>query len=227
MKRWLLLGVLALIGCKDVRIDSGVDARFLHEPSALFAALPVPTKPLLPAGVGSHWTYRLVEGESGIEEQVVTQHLPSGAITIEGRRVGQQAHLEFYQSTPEGIFQVGAGGKERLMMSPPIPLLRFPAATEKLADWQGGITIPSGSVPGRAWSLVRGMEKVTVPAGTFTAYRTDTTLEANINSQLSLFLTSRWFAPGVGIVKTRYVIRQIGQREQRFARELVRYKLMP
>lgn len=85
--------------------------------------------------------------------------------------------------------------------------------------------MPKGMVPGRAWSGLQGLEKVTVPAGTFTAYRVNTTLEASIDGNLSLFTTSRWFVPGVGIVRTRYTVRQAGLPEKEFRRELVRYKI--
>jgi len=227
MRPALLLTLLVMVGCKDVRIDSGSDSKFLHTPEALFAPLPAPEKTLLPQGVGSHWTYRLTGAETGTEEQLLTERRADGTVKIEGRRVGRPVHVEFYLSTPQGVSLAGAGEKDLLMMTPPLPIFQLPFDADKTLEWQGGISVPKGSVPGRGWSLVRGQETVTVPAGTFLAYRTDTTLEANVSGQLALFLTSRWFAPGVGIVKTRYVIRQVGQAEQQFARELVRYKLTP
>lgn len=221
----LLSLISCLSGCKDVRVDAGTDARFLHQPEELFAPVAQPKKPLFPLKVGTKWKMELTEQGKTIEEQTLLGKRAISGVECQIlgiRREGGGYREEYFVVNDKGIYQVGGGGAERITMKPPLPILTFPLELGKSIEWQGGITVPKGMVPGRAWSRLRGVERVKVPAGVFDAYRTDTALEANINGRIAVFMTARWFVPGKGIVKTRYLIRQAGQPPKEFQRELVR-----
>lgn len=221
---------VSLTGCKDVRIDAGTDMKFLHAPEELFVAIVAPTKPLFPDKTGTKWTSKMTSKDIETDEQtLVGKRMVSGVecLVIASIRNIRELREEMYVLNAKGIYQRGARGKEMFTMQPPIPILTFPLEAGKVIEWQGGISFPKGMVPGRAWSSVRGIEKIKVPAGSFDAYRTDTTLEANIDNRLTLFATTRWFVPGIGIAKTRYSVRSAGQPELEFRRELVRYTPAP
>ena len=214
-------------GCKDVRVDAGTDATFLHTPEELFAPVKESDKPLFPDQGGNKWTIRLMDSESGNEVQtLIGKRMISGieCQVFRSARDGRAYREEYYISNKSGIYQLGGGAGDQVIMVPPVPILTYPLELGKTVEWQGGISVPKGKVPARAWSRFRGTEAIKVPAGSFKAYRTDTALEANISGRLTVFTTARWFVPDIGIVKTRYVIRQAGQPTKEFRRELVRYE---
>ena len=227
----LVLGSLLLpAGCKNARIASGSDDAFIHTPQELNAPPPALEKTLFPSTIGSKWVYRLAEGESGREEITVTGTRPvSGttAIVLTSKRLGQPDREELYEITEDQIKQISAGGQDRVDLKPPMPLLQAPLAFDAVASWQGGVAMRGSLVPSTSKSRLRSVETVTVPAGSYLTYRVDTNLEAQLKEGVAHFWTTRWFAPGIGPVKIRYIVNAPGQPEHAFLKELVRSDIKP
>lgn len=227
----LALGLLLLpLGCKNVRVASGSDDKFIHTPQELSAPPPSLEKTLFPSTIGSKWVYRLAEGETGREEIMVTGTRQINGITavvLSSKRVGQQDREELYEITEEQIKQISAGGQDKVALKPAMPLIQAPLAFDAVVSWQGGVAMRGSLVPSTAKSRLRSVEQVVVPAGTYTTYRVDTNLEAQLKEGPARFWTTRWFAPGIGPVKIRYIVLAPGQPEHAFVKELVSYDIKP
>ncbi|WP_395089175.1 hypothetical protein [Armatimonas sp.] len=215
-------------GCKDLRIATGSDDSFIHLPQELTATPVPPAQPLLPTSPNSHWTYRLTNEENGIEEvTVLPSRLIDGqtALVLSGKRKGAPDREELFYVTNNEIAQFSAGAAEKVTLKPPMPILRFPLKFDETLSWQGGVSLRGALVPSRSKSRLRCVEKIKVPAGTFTAYRVDTILETRLTDGLAHFWVTRWFAPGVGVVRTRYLVKAPGQAERVFTKDLLKYKI--
>lgn len=233
MRRLSVIGLVALIGlfgCKDVRVASGVDDKFIHLPEEIDATPPPLEKPLFPSTVGSRWVYRLADGDTGKEEVTVTgKRVADGvtAVVFASKRLGQADREELYQITEEEINQISAGTLDKVILKPPMPLIHAPLSFTEGSSWQGGVLMRGSLLPSQAKSRLRAFEQVTVPAGTFFAYRVETDLEAQLQGGAAHFATTRWFAPGIGPVKLRYFVQAPGQANQAFVKELVSFDIKP
>ena len=218
-----------LVGCKNFRLASGEDDHFIHLPEEINATPPPPTKPLLPATIGNTWVYQIVNAETGQEKTTVTPpRIINGISTVVLRNTqsGQAPREDLFQITSTTLSHVSSsGGNTTVNLKPPMPLVRFPLTLKDPIEWQGGVMIGSGLVPSHGRSQLREMEQVTVPAGTFMAYRVDSALNTQLREGTSTFWTTRWFAEGVGIVKTRYMAHTPNQPDRVFSKELVSYTL--
>ncbi len=215
-------------GCKNVRIATGSDDKFIHLPQELTATPIPPAQPLLPTSPGSRWTYRLTNDENGIEEVTV---LPSRqiegqtALVLGCKRKGTLDREELFYITDKEIAQFSAGAGEKVILKPPMPILRFPLKFDETVSWQGGVSLRGALVPSQSKSRLRCIEKIKVPLGTFTSYRVDTILETRLAEGLARFWVTRWLAPGIGVVRTRYIVKSPGQAERVFTKELLKYKI--
>lgn len=231
MKNTLWIVCLLLLfasGCKNLRIATGTDDRFIHLPQELTATPPPPARPLMPTTPGSRWTYRLDKDETGLEHVKVLPPRTIGGQTVlvlSGERAGNPTREELFHVTDTEIAQISAGAAERVVLKPPLPLLRFPLKFDETVTWQGGVSLRGAFVPSQAKSRLRCLEKITVPAGPFSAYRVDTVLETRLSDGFAQFWTTRWFAPGVGMVRTRYIVKTPQQPERVFTKDLIAYKI--
>ncbi len=231
----LTLVVLSLLtGCKNLRISSGEDDSYIHLPEELKASPPPPSKSLLPATVGNSWTYQLSTGEGREEKSTVaTPRIINGVSTVvilntvtDSNTPKAPPREELFQITKTQISHISSsGGADKVTLKPPMVVIRFPMNYDDPLEWQGGVLLRNSLVPSRGRSFLRVVESVTVPAGTFTAYRVDSVLETQLREGTSIFWTTRWFAPGVGIVKTRYFIHTPGQTDRAFNKLLLRYSV--
>lgn len=233
MRRLSLLALVTLVGllgCKDVRVASGIDDKFIHLPEEIDATPPPLEKPLFPSTVGSRWVYRLADGDTGKEEVTVTgTRVVEGvtAVVFASKRLGQADREELYQITEEEINQISAGTLDKVSLKPPMPVLHAPLSFTEGTSWQGGVLMRGALLPSQAKSRLRAFETVTVPSGTYSAYRIETNLEAQLQGGAAHFATTRWFVPGIGPVKLRYIVQAPGQADQAFVKELVSYKIVP
>jgi DUF3108-like len=186
-------------------------------PVVLFAALgtatPVPTHlmkpvPYHPTAVGTKWVYE----DDGAD---TSTYAVSDAAAGAGGTVVTVVEVVDGRACPWQKVLVSAAGITRIELfgtplDPPDALLRLPA---KAGDsWE---TEAIGKVGGR-WDPIRRqreeditlvgkrtagkVERVVVPAGTFTAIRVES--EVAINGRARR--TTNWYAPGVGLVKLAY-----------------------
>lgn len=210
---------LASSGCHESADEKGDDDAFLRtKPSQTQPLDYEAASSLLPLKQGNWWEYQVqkttvkdgktVNASPYRERGVVSGPVVMGAtqgmgITFTGNTQGTRT--EVYASNAEGVFVLGAtqakGNTTRLTMSSPLPLLRYPTKTGDYTSWDGRLNFESYTSPGNACSRVTAWEPVKTPAGTFPAWRIDTAFAANINGKLLQEINSRWFVPGVGLVR--------------------------
>ena len=226
----LLLCVLPLLAsCKNVRIASGADNNFIHLPEEINTPPALPEKTLFPTPLGGYWIYRLVNTK-GEQEKVVVQPSRivegSEAVVFASAQASGPPREELFKITEKKLTHISSsGGKDKVTLKPPMPLLQFPLNFDKSIAWQGGVLLQGALVPSKGHSRLKAIEKVTVPAGTFTTYRVESILETTIPGGANTYWTTRWFAPGVGLVKVRYIVHTTNQPDQLFLKELTSYKL--
>jgi hypothetical protein len=184
--------------------------------AALAAAqAPAPTRAsAAPAGasapeihVDDTWTYRILDGYTHETQGEVTQRVvevgESEIVTQLRSTKSDKPRLRYF-SRDWNIIDAG-----ELKYDPYFPEYKFPLAVGM--SWNGNFT--SSGNDGNAYSgylraKVAALEKTTVPAGTFDAYRIDIELETrseNANSILTEAQITTWYAPAV----RRFVRRQV------------------
>jgi hypothetical protein len=226
----LFFVALLASGCKDVRVANDQDSRFLHSPEDLSAPVIAPKESLFPIQKGMLWR---MTGPDGPEEYVMVGPEALSGSTLPGYRIevrhtGAAVRSETYATTSDGtICQAITGGADKIVMAPPMPITA-PLAADKATEWQGNLTFKGQTVPSRAWTRLRGMESVKTAAGTFDAYRFDVLLSTSIGGSQATFPTTRWFVPGIGMVKTTYRLQIPDENKQlvwrEFTKELQSYK---
>ncbi|MCX6366324.1 MAG: hypothetical protein NTX57_06385 [Armatimonadetes bacterium] len=222
----LMCFIPLLTSCKNVRIASGADDSFIHLPDEINTKPTPPKKSLFPTPVGGYWIYRLVNTKGEQEKVVVQPSRGAETAVLASAQISGKPREELFKITPQEITHLSSsGGNDKVTMKPPMPLLQFPLNFDKSITWQGGVLLRDSLVPSKGHSRLKAIEKVTVPRGTFTAYRVDSILETTTSGGTSTYWTTRWFAPGVGMVKVRYIVHNPNQPDQLFLKELIDYKL--
>jgi hypothetical protein len=225
-------GFVCLAGCRTVGADGGPDMAFVRTPDAERETAPALTDAvglLFPAGSSRRWEMAVAvrqmprePGAPGADEPQVVQQMTEqirvgppkavggvrNATTLEMRRNGSASvyREESYVVAGGSIKLVAAGGDDKMVMSPPMPLVDTKQPQCREFKWRGSILFKGAEAPATAYSRIGPKEKVTTPAGTFDAYRVDTALTTIIEGRSITFPASRWFSPGVGIVKQRFRI---------------------
>jgi len=225
-----LIPFAALSGCRTIGADGGPDMAYIRTPDTSRDAEPAvnsgtPLELLFPVGSSRRWDMAVTvvtqkQNDLGETEQKVVQRMTEqirigapkaigkvkDAIRLEMRKNGSSIPYreEAYQVDRYGIKLVAAGGNDKMVMSPPMPLLNMKEPQCQEFKWTGTILFQGAEAPARAYTRIGPQEKVVTPAGTFDAYRVDTSLTTIIEGRSVTFPASRWFAPGFGIVKQRF-----------------------
>lgn len=97
-------------------------------------------------------------------------------------------------------------GKMDKALDPPIPLMEFPLKTGKKWSWTGSFKFMLKSFTFTTQSEVLAKEKVKVPAGNYEAFKVRT---KRLVSNRLLGEETRWYAPGVGLVKSENISHKI------------------
>lgn len=194
---WL---ALTLIGCRD-QGDRGEELSYVrgnpddYEPEGKLSG------DLLPLTPGTLWQYKTVDdkGKTGTEELVA---LPGGVLEL--RVKGKASTRDTYRSGPDGLFVVGIAQPAPMQISPPLPTVVLPIKEGVVTTWQGTVGTEKNTVMASSWTRVTRREKVKTPAGEFLTWRVDmrTTVVGDKGGSL---LVTRWFAPGVGVVRLRSI----------------------
>lgn len=150
-----------------------------------------------PTTVGARWEYKWKKGVTTVVVTSVKVKDEVATVTVEEVLAdGKRAPYETVLVSRAGIWQsVNCGGV--FTHNPPLCWLQNP---HKVGDewafkgWFG----PIGEtwVPASGTITVQAVERVTVPAGTFTAVRVEG--QGNIAGP---WTHKRWYAPGVGLIK--------------------------
>ena len=206
------LCALSLAGCRSDGADGGVDSAFFRTPDLQKEKKSVVKEPmtlLFPVGKERRWELAVRAMDKTTTESVRvdeprTINGVTDATTLTMYQNGKAYRSEIFQVKPETLSLVAAGGDDKMLMSPPMLLLRTKALEGEEYKWEGEITFKGAKAPASAFSRVHSSAEIITPAGKFTAYRVDTSLTTIIEGNAVTFPASRWFVPGVGIVKQMF-----------------------
>lgn len=157
---------------------------------------------ILPLKVGSTWTYQTAQEVDQVTE--VTGKEKVGDVEcfiVERKSFGRMLRREWLAVTDEGVkvHKVQSGKTE---MTVEKPFFRIKHVLKKDDEWTG---YAHASVnPARYFFRVEGQEEVTVPAGSWKAWKIHTKVERGENN---IFEGSEWFVPDVGVVKSDIDVR--------------------
>jgi uncharacterized lipoprotein NlpE involved in copper resistance len=201
----LLLLPLALLGCRN-QADQGEELAYLRMDVSEYDLPPIDTAlPLMPTTPGTRWEYVVThaQGEPTREVTKVISRNGKNAL-IESQEKGVIVSRDGYRIDDRGIWVTSIlNGKTSLPITPPVPLLTFPIQEGKMVTWQGTVGTGATTMAGRAWTRVTRRQKIKTLAGEFLAYRVDMRTDLNGPQRSGALLISRWFAPGVGVVRIR------------------------
>lgn len=215
-KQNVLLGcvvsfALALSGCsREHAHDDGSDESFIRVPGTA-STLSMPSGELLPLQTGARWsmTTRTASRSqnrdvSGAEEIVITGKqaapAPEGVI-MDMRRNGKSYRQEIFLAKSDGLYMSAAGSADKMTITPPLPLVKYPVTDGQTAVWNGILRFKGTAAPGTSYSRVSARETVKTPAGSFPTYRIDTVITTTVEGRQVSFPSTRWLSPRVGIVR--------------------------
>jgi hypothetical protein len=152
------------------------------------------TPDYFPLKPGTKWSYELNQGgkKLKISSQIAKVEETNGKSTavLETTMNGEVASTEHLAATEKGVFRHRVNGIE---LSPPVCFLQYPL--KKGESWETSSTLANEQL--KVKGKVIDSEEVTVPAGTYKAFRVEIeTSAAGLRST-----TTFWFAPDVGVVK--------------------------
>ncbi len=222
----LLLSMLTLAGCnlpsRQVSQSQTPSASSTAAPQLSATPISQCNNEYYPAAVGNTWSYSGTNSAIGTytRDDTVTSSTSDG-FTIQSTEASV-AYTANFSCTADGILsadplQQYAGA---LLSSPNAPV------TVKLTS-NSGLTLPAHISSGDTWQQTAGFdatstdinmsgtfvfnysavgyEQVTVPFGTFTALRVDTTVRVEVTGLRILagtYTVSSWLAPQIGIIKS-------------------------
>ncbi len=208
----LLPLVLIPSGCGSDGPDDGPDMNFFRTPDSEADRKPVIEENvslLFPTGKERLWkmNVRAMDKTSFETVRVDSPRNIGGidnATTLTMYQNGKPYRSEMFQIKKDSLALIAAGGNDKMIMSPPMAILRTQSPPGVEYKWEGEITFKGAKAPATAFSRVHASEEVVTPAGKFKAYRVDTSLTTIIEGRSVTFPASRWFVPGVGIVKQTF-----------------------
>jgi len=216
----LCLLAVTLTGCRDDP-NGGVDHAFIRtgEENASSGATPAPPPApavLFPTAAGRRWEM-MVRAQAGgtgriqAMSETTTATGPATIASVAGKALliqqkGAPSRSELFSVTDKGLSQIAAGGAQKMVMSPPMPLFAAPITAGASLSWEGEIRFMGAKAPGTGFSRVSGKDLVQTPAGKFEAWRIDSILTTLVQGRQVSFPITRWMAPGVGVVKQRYIL---------------------
>lgn len=209
---------LLCVGCLGEAIENkGEDDAFLRvETGSLPTVEYSASQNLFPVRAGDWWDYQVQTAKQGDNGTQTASDPPyrerlvvGGPANVDGRegvrfdtiRRGKRVRSETYAHGPDGLYLLGAGTTETVSMTPPLPILTYPAVEGADTAWDGLLTFAQSNAPGNSHSRMSSQETVKTPAGSFETRRVDTVIDTNLNGQRIIQIESRWLCPGVGVVR--------------------------
>lgn len=166
--------------------------------AVLAPAAPVPPQAknpvyYAPTTVGAKWEY---DGGQVFVVSKVEDRKGTAVVTVEQVVGDRRSPWEVLEASPTGLVKTGCIG-EQLPQSSVLVKLPIRAGDNWAFDSPGSARI--AAIKGTR--TVKGVEKITVPAGTFEAVRVDTEYTLNPATNAQTDSSRAWYAPGVGLVK--------------------------
>jgi hypothetical protein len=241
--------LLLTVGCGEGVRNSGEDDDFIRVPGATVpAAVKTGSGPLLPTKAGSSWRnvisirriagpangnqdpnvddngnpFRKLYEQSTLSAAGFSSAKNSGDIRIDMRQEGQSGsnRSETYTVNKRGIFLSRVTGDLSLTTLPPLPIVSYPLREDEIKVWRGTVRIGNKSYPAEGYSRVGSTEEISLAQGKVQARRVDTIITATVDGRPTSFPMKRWFAPGIGMVRQKFVSGNL-----EITKDLVRYKI--
>jgi hypothetical protein len=178
--------------------------------------------------VGDSWKFRTLDGFTNETQFESTQRIVEvndREIAIELRNLNKDKTVLRYFTREWNIVDSDDGKYD-----PYYPEFKFPLAAG--ATWTEKYTyLPAAGVASSGYvkATVSAQEKVTVPAGTFNAYRIDRDQEVRGNTETAVVTTTHmttWYAPAVRrFVRRDWTVTRDGRVRSKTSMELVEYTL--
>jgi hypothetical protein len=218
--------------CEHVE-NPGTDDAFIRAPGQKPAEIEMPKGALLPMLTGARWVMltqtvtangdKTQKPKQGME--IITVLGPQqvegkSGVAMEFRQGPKTAREEVYLSNDKEVALISAGFADKMSISPPMPLYRFPLKEGDVVQWNGILRFKGKSAPGSAYSRLSGRDKIKTAAGEFATWRVDTVISTNVDGQPITLLSNRWLSPGIGMVKQRWYYGK-----QMILKELREYKV--
>jgi hypothetical protein len=213
--------------CADYRLGKfcGIAAAavFLCVAEAAGAPSPAPD-----VHVGDNWKFRTLDGFTNEIQFEATQRvveINDREIVIELHNLSKDKTALHYFTREWNVVDTGDGKYD-----PYYPEFKFPLAagvtwSEKYT-WISGTGVASS---GYVAAKVSAQEKVTVPAGTFDAYRIDRDQEVRDNNETAMVTKTHmttWYSPAARrFVRREWTVTRDGRVRSKAAMELVEYTL--
>lgn len=227
----LACAICVISGCGlDHAENKGTDNQYIRDQGETSPPITMKDSSLLPDKIGNSWTWDVVTvrrnlTDSGMKEELVSTSEEIATIKasrISDARVGQHevivqtsrgnkpVYEEVYLLTNEEIGVVKPPpspllNNVQLLSTPtPIPLVHLPVVAGKEEIWNGVLKTPTLSLSGTCYSRVTGPDDVKTFAGKWMAWRIDSILATTIEGKTVSFPSTRWFVPGIGLVRQRW-----------------------
>jgi hypothetical protein len=164
---------------------------------------------LFPTGKERQWqTFRASDGKKSTETVRVDSPRKIGnienATTLTMYQNGKPYRSEMFQVKKDSIALVAAGGVDKMVMNPPMVLLRAKSPGGREYKWEGRSRSKAPKLRRRRSARSGGAKTSLPPPGS--SRRTASTRRSRPSStgRPVTFPASRWFYPGVGIVKQTF-----------------------
>jgi hypothetical protein len=215
------LAVLGCAGCRDLR-DGGEEVGLLRDAATFQKSVVLNVDELFPCESGTSWVMQVEAGGQSYKEVIRARPFQRNGrdyCALEHRSQGMGLRIEEYVRTQAGIYAQKIGGAAQLALDPAAPILKKNSILGEIDTWQGTFRFNGRESAGRLWYRATLVESISIPSGKFEALRVDTRIDAVINDNTLSIPFTRWFVPGMGVVKMRF---RIGN--QSFTKNLLRFQ---
>jgi hypothetical protein len=215
--RIVSLGGLAVVGLAVTLGCGGGKGGYQASPSAKIEPATVKggIESLFPLEVGNEWTYtveaRSIQGNqegTGAGEIMLrvakVDQVPEGRkATVELVIDGNVRERQVWLVKPDGIYQVAAGA-EMVQFSSPQPVILMPAEAGQKFTWKGSGILPGGATGASTVDhQIRGSQEVDTDMGRLAGIAVESNSRFRADNSDGVGTTMLWFAPNVGIVRSR------------------------
>ena len=188
--------------------------RFIALSSGFLASLAVAGNPpiaenLFPTTVGSTWEIR--GSATGLAEpidmriSVVKWNPANHQVVLRYTQGAREVQQETYSVTSKEVSRMRSGPGGKGILTPPMPVIKYPFALGKSWKWAGTITQSGGAskqaIHSVATAKYAAIENISTGVGSIKAYRVDLNLTMTSGGQSASIVNSYWFAPKIGLIK--------------------------
>ena len=166
-----------------------------------------PAKPVSywPFAQGSTWTLSTNVQNKTFDQIITVTSVKTdkgGSVATLNYTAGSKVvQVETYRTTPQEVARMSAGLDGSGVLSPPLPIIKYPMKAGNTWKWSGTITVHGVPVQGVSTLTVSGPTSVKTMGGTFSAFKVHSELVVTAQGQTQKVPNDYWFAPNVGLVR--------------------------